>query len=79
MDGYVLQEIKSAIMKIDNIKSYPEGEAWHICEKEMPVVESTSHMRILRSSSNQEMQAVESNVQKAKRTANSFMGTGLHS
>ena len=36
-------------------------------------------MGILRSSSNQEKQAVESNVQKAKRTVNSFMGTGIHS
>ena len=65
-------------MKMDSIKNYPENEKWHIGDKEMPVVESTTHMGISRSSSNQEMQAVESNIQKAKRTIYSLMGTGLH-
>ena len=65
-------------MKMDSIKNYPENEKWHIGDKEMPVVESTTHMGISRSSSNQEMQVVESNIQKAKRTIYSLMGTGLH-
>ena len=77
-DGYILQEVKSVVMKMDSIKNYPENEKWHIGDKEMPVVESTTHMGISRSSSNQEMQAVESNIQKAKRTIYSLMGTGLH-
>ena len=44
----------------------------------MPVVENTSHIGILRSSSNQERQAVESNIKEAKRTVYSLVGTGLH-
>ena len=44
----------------------------------MSVVENTTHMGILRSTSNQERQAVESNIQKAKRSVYSLMGTGLH-
>ena len=65
-------------MKIDSVKNYPEGETWQIGDKEMPVVENTSHMGILRSSSNQERQAVESNIKKAKRAVYSLMDTGLH-
>ena len=65
-------------MKMDSIKNYSEDEAWHIGEKEMSVVESTTHMEIHRPSSNQEMQAVESNVQKAKRTVYSLIGPRMH-
>ncbi|MCG8048991.1 MAG: reverse transcriptase domain-containing protein [Candidatus Thiodiazotropha endolucinida] len=78
MDGYILQEIKSVILKKDSVKTYPEGETWKIGEKDMPVVDSTTHMGILRSSTNQEMKSVESNIQKARRTMFSLMGTGLH-
>ena len=59
-DGYILQEVKSVVMKMDSIKNYPENEKWHIGDKEMPVVESTTHMGISRSFSNQE---IESNGQ----------------
>ena len=79
MDGYILQEIKSVVMKKDSVKNYPEGETWQIGEREMPVVENTTHMGILHLSSNQERQAFESNIQKAKLTVHSLMGTGLHS
>ena len=65
-------------MKMDIIKNYPEDEAWHIGEKEMSVIETAVHMGILRSSSNQKMQAVESNVQKADRTVYILMGTRFH-
>ena len=65
-------------MKMDIIKNYPEDEAWHIGEKEMSVTETAVHMGILRSSSNQKMQAVESNVQKADRTVYILMGTRFH-
>lgn len=75
---YILQEIKSVILKKDSVKSYPDGETWKIGEKDMPVVDSTTHMGILRSSTNQELQSVESNIQKARRTMFSLMGTGLH-
>ena len=44
----------------------------------MPEVVSATHMGILRSSSNQELNAVEHNTQKARHTACSLMGAGLH-
>ena len=65
-------------MKMDSVKNYPEGKTWQIGDREMPVVENTTHMGILRSSSNQERQAVESNIQKAKQTVYSLISTGLH-
>ena len=44
----------------------------------MPVVTSTTHMGILRTSTNQEMNNIDTNIQKAKRTIYSLMGSGLH-
>ena len=64
-------------MKKDSAKKL--GKTWQVGDKEMPVIENTIHIGILRSFSNQEMQAVESNIQKAKRTIYSLLGTGLHS
>ena len=78
MDGYVNQEVKSVVMKMDSIKEYPEGETFKLNSKDMPVVTSTTHMGIVRSSTNQEMKNVETNIQKARRTIYSLMGTGLH-
>ena len=60
------------------IRQYPENESWELGEKKMPVVDNTTHMGILRSSSNQELNAVEQNFQKARRTTYSLMGAGLH-
>ena len=53
MDGYVNQEVKSVIMKMDSVKEYPEDETWKLNSKDMPVVDSTTHMGIVRSSTNQ--------------------------
>ena len=78
MDGYVLQDQKSVVLKMNSIRNYPESEAWKLGSKEMPVVDSTTHMGILRTSANQELSAVENNIQKAQRTAYSLMGAGLH-
>ena len=44
----------------------------------MPVVDNTTHMAILRSSAKQELNAIEQNIQKARRTTCSLMGAGLH-
>ena len=63
---------------MDSIKTYPESESWTLGSKNMPITESTTHMGILRTSTNQEMQNVETNIQKAKRAAYSLMGSGLH-
>ncbi|MEW8544949.1 MAG: hypothetical protein AB2693_15595, partial [Candidatus Thiodiazotropha sp.] len=78
MDGYINQEVKSVVMKMDSVKEYPEDESWNLGSKDMPVVTSTTHMGILRTSANQEMQNVETNIQKAKRATYSLMGSGLH-
>ena len=69
MDGYILQEIKSVVLKMDSIKNYPEGETWKIGDKDMPVFEQTTYMGIPRSSSAQEMHAVETNIQKVSKCA----------
>ena len=63
---------------MNSVSQYPDDEAWTLGDKEMPVVDNTTHMGILRTSTNQELNAVEHNIQKAKRTAYSLMGTGLH-
>ena len=68
LDGYTLQEIKSVVVMMDSIKTYPEIESWTLGSKNMPIVENTTHMGILRTSTNQEMRNVETNIQKAKRT-----------
>ena len=78
MDGYILQVIKSVVLKMDGIKNYPEGETWKIGDKDMPVVKQTTHMGIPGSSLDQEMHAVKINIQKAKHTMYSLMDAGLH-
>ena len=77
MDGYVLRDQKSVVLKMNSIRNNPENEVWKLGSKEMPV-DSTTHMEILHTSSNQELSAVENNIQKAQRTAYSLMGAGLH-
>ena len=59
MDGYVNQEVKSVVMKMDSIKEYPEGETFMLNSKDMPVDTSTTHMGIVRSSTNQEMKMLK--------------------
>ena len=63
---------------MDSIKEYPEGETWKLNSKNMPVVTRTTHIGIMRSSTNQEMKNVEANIQKASLTIYSLMGTGLN-
>ena len=58
---------------MNSIRKYLEGESWSLGTKSMPLVESTSHMGILRTSSNQDIQEVISNIQKARRTIHSLM------
>ena len=58
MDGYVLQDQKSVVLKMNSIRNYPESEAWKLGSKEMPVVDSTTHMGILRTSTNQDQNLI---------------------
>ncbi|MCG8046395.1 MAG: reverse transcriptase domain-containing protein, partial [Candidatus Thiodiazotropha endolucinida] len=78
MEGYVLHDLKSVVLKMNSIRQYPSNEEWDLDGKPMPVVNSVTHMGIRRSSANQELHAVEHNIQKARRTAYSLMGAGLH-
>ena len=78
LEGFALHDTKSVILRKDSVKHYPENESWKLGNKEMPVVDSTTHMGILRTSSNQELNVVEHNIQKARRTTYSLMGAGLH-
>ena len=77
MDGYVLHILKSVVFRKNSVSQYPDDEAWALGDKEMPVVDNTTHMGILKTSTNQELNAVEYNIQKAKRTAYSLMGAVL--
>ena len=77
MDGYIIQESKRVILKMNSFRKYSDGESWSLGTEAMPIVKSTTLMGILRTSSNQEIQAVESNIQKARRTVHSLMVSGL--
>ena len=72
------KEIKNVTVMMDNIKTCPETDSWTLGSKTMPITESTTHMGMLRTSTNQEMRNVETNIQKAKRVVYSLMGSGLH-
>ena len=77
-EGFTLHKSKSVVLKKNTIRQYPENESWELGDKKMPVVDNTTHMAILRSSSKQELNAVEQNIQKARRTTCILMGAGLH-
>ncbi|MEW8548000.1 MAG: reverse transcriptase domain-containing protein [Candidatus Thiodiazotropha sp.] len=78
LNGYVLHDLKSVVLQMNSIPKYPDGESWVLGANEMPVVQNTTHMGIFRTSVNQDLQAVESNIQKAHRVVYSLMGAGLH-
>ena len=78
LEGFTLHESKSVVLKKNTIRQYPENESLELGDKKMTVVDNTTHMGILRSSSNQDLNAVEQNIQKARRTTYSLMGAGLH-
>ena len=80
IDGYILHILKSVVLRMSSVSHYPDDERWTLGDKEMPNVDSITYtcMGILRPSSNQEFNTVGHNIQKAKRTAYSLMGAGLH-
>ena len=77
LEGFTLHGIKSVALKENTIRQYPENESWTLGDKKMPVVDNTTHIGILRSSSNQELNSVKQNIQKARHTTYSLMGTDL--
>ena len=46
LNGYVLHYQKSAVLKMNSIRQYPENEAWTLEAKEMPIVQETTHMGV---------------------------------
>ena len=81
MEQYLLQPTKSVIMQIKGSKrksaTNTNSNTWTIYNEEMPVVEETNHMGILRSSVSDEV-SVTANMKKARRTLYSLMASGLH-
>ena len=71
--------MKSVLLEIIQHCGHLEDEDFQITMKgvPMPVVEKVMHMCILRSADTQET-AVTDNIQKARRTIDSLMGSGPH-
>ena len=79
MERYLLQPFKSVLLEIcqDVRRSPPDDSVVMMKEQPMPIVEEAMHMGVLRSADTQET-AVSHNIQKARRTVYSLMGSGLH-
>ena len=79
MERYLLQPVKSVLIQIlQHAGCLPSDETVvTMKEQPMPVVEEAMHMGILRSAETQET-TVTYNIQKARRTVYSLMGSGLH-
>ena len=79
MERLFLQPVKSVILEIIQPCGQLEDNDFQITMKgvPLPVVEEVMHMGILRSADTQEA-AVRKNMQKARRTKYSLMGSGLH-
>ena len=79
MERFLLQPIKSVLLQILNHlrRAHTDDTVVTMKEQPMPVVEEAMHMGILRSADTQES-AVSHNIQKARRTVYSLMGSGLH-
>ena len=58
LNGYVLHDQKSVVLKMNSIRQYPDNEAWTLGAKEMPLVQDTTHMGVFCASANQELQSV---------------------
>ena len=79
MERYMLQPIKSVLLEIlqHARRSPPDDTVVTMKEQPMPTVEEAMHMGVLRSADTQET-AVSHNIQKARGTVYSHMGSGLH-
>ena len=79
MDRFLLQPIKSVLLQIFNhLKQCPiDDTVVKMKDQPMQIVEEAMHMGILRSADTQET-AVAYNIQKARCTVYSLMGSGLH-
>ena len=81
MERFLLQPVKSVVLQIHVLnhlrRTHIDDTVVTMKEQPMPVVKEAMHIRILRSADTQES-AVSHNIQKARRTVYSLMGSGLH-
>ena len=79
LERFLLQPIKSVLLQILQYarRSPPDDTVITMKGQAMPIVEEAMHVGILRSADSQET-AVSHNIQKARRTVYSLMGSGLH-
>lgn len=79
MEHYLLQPVKSVLLEILlGLKNKdPEDTLITMKEQNMPLVQQTMHVGILRSANSQES-AVEENIKKARRAIYGLMAAGLH-
>ena len=55
-----------------------QTEKWTLGDADMPIVDSATHVGLVRSSKPTADAAIEANIQKGRRTLYSLMSTGLH-
>ena len=79
LERFLLQPVKSVLLQILQYarRSPPDDTVITMKGQAMPIVEEAMHVGILRSADSQET-AVSHNIQKARRTVYSLMGSGLH-
>ena len=79
LEHYLLQPVKSVLLEIllGHKSQDPEDTPIKMKGQNMPVVQQTMHVGILRSANSQES-AVEENIKKARRAIYGLMAAGLH-
>ena len=78
MDGYILQEIKSVVLKMDSIKNYQKEKAGKLEIKTCQSLNKPHIWEYLAPLQTRECMQLKKDIQKAQPTMYSLMGAGLH-
>ena len=79
MERYQLQPTKSVVIPVKGRRKSADRETeWKLGEDNMPVVDKTTHVGVLRTNTNKSTGHVENNISKAQRTMYGLMAAGLH-
>ena len=79
MERYELQPTKSVVLPYIPKKSkHRDDPVILLGDQQMPVVNKTTHVGVVRTSDNSPTTAIDENLQKARRTLYSLMSAGLH-
>ena len=83
MEQYMLQPTKSVVLPVTTQKKSKSStvyqtEKWTLGDADMPIVDSATHVGLVRSSKPTADAAIEANIQKGRRTLYSLMSSGLH-